>query len=618
MKGKKRKGGRSDSLDEIAFKDLFSLERLRKTWATVRKELRQIPIRDSVEWIDWVHTVNNTLPDLRDDIRSGQYQPSSPTRYELAKSKGSFRYMTCPNVRDSLVFRHISDEILLRSLRHKVKGAYFSRRHSATPVGPRFELHDSGYSRFFDIWLRYQEYRTRTLLNSPYETLVVTDITNYFDSIQHELLMEYLGPLGLPRKAIGLLGRLLEVLKPTSGHSPNPRVGLPVDDLDCSRQIAHVFLFEHDRRVVKKVGEGHFVRWMDDQNIGVRSKAEARSVVNLLTRSLLEQRLTLNAGKTLFLSPDQVISHFHLDVNRALTSWWRRWSRAKTTKRKNKLRALLKQIWEEVPNKDTGNWDKVLKRFYGCVTLTGDSWLDALALEHLIEYPDIQVRIFETFAKRGETGKLIQLFRDFVDARECLFEASEVAFFEALLLADPRPRQEKVCRALVLDFLTGKIGSTSGKPLGIASAVLCYYWFGGDVRDLPSILGIKRWASVPEPVVRSVLAVTAARRPRQYRELLPYLVGYPGDDAGRLAQFLEGISTGRIRDIIKFAHPKKRWPLRGEHYDTRSWLCLELLSRSPEPTLQRWLRTEYKKFDKLVVTRQERRVAKRVRTLLEG
>ena len=287
---------RTPAGDEEAFHLLFSFSKLKKTWSTLRKELRQVPLRDAVDWIDWVHTVDGTLPILVEEIRNGQYQPSSPTRYELAKRKGSFRYMTMPNVRDGLVFRHTSDEILKRSIRNKVKGAYYSRRHSSTPIGPRFELRESGYSRFWDIWLRYHEYRTHTLLNSPYEILVVTDITNFFDSIQHDLLMEYLAPLGLPRKAIALLGRLLEVLKPTSGHSPNPRVGLPVDELDCSRQIAHVFLFEHDRRVIEKVGEDHYVRWVDDQNIGAKSKSEARGIVNLLTHSLLEQRLTLNAG----------------------------------------------------------------------------------------------------------------------------------------------------------------------------------------------------------------------------------------------------------------------------------------------------------------------------------
>ena len=180
---------------------------------------------------------------------------------------------------------------------------------------------DDPYLRFWDIWLRYNEYRTHTLLQQPYDCLVVSDITNYFESIQHELLIEYLSPLGLPRKAMGLLGRLLEDFRPAAGHSPNPRVGLPVDDIDCSRQLAHVFLFEHDRRITEQFGEGHYARWMDDQNIGVRSETEGRRVVNALTRSLSSQRLTLNAGKTKFLSKEEVILHFQLCANQRLNDW---------------------------------------------------------------------------------------------------------------------------------------------------------------------------------------------------------------------------------------------------------------------------------------------------------
>ena len=607
---------RTPAGDEEAFRGLFCLASLKKTWSTLRKELRQVPLRDAVDWIDWVHTVDGTLPFLVEDILQGQYQPSTPTRYELAKNKGSFRYMTMPNVRDALVFRHISDEILKRSIRHKVKGAYYSRRHSATPIGPRFELHESGYSHFLDIWLRYQEYRTRTLLNSPYEILIVTDITNYFDSIQHELLMEYLAPLGLPRKAIALLGRLLEVLKPMSGHSPNPRVGLPVDELDCSRQIAHVFLFEHDRRVVEKVGEDHYVRWMDDQNIGAKSMTEAREVVNRLAHSLLAQRLTLNSGKTLFLTTEEVVGEFHLDTNQALTKWAKRWKKAAKPKLRSKLRLKLKSIWDGALNKEKGHWDKILKRFYGYVVQTGDSWLDELSLDHLIKYPDLHDRIFESFAKRGQVQSLTNLFRDYIDKGECLFEATEASFFNALLLANATSKREKLCLDLARDFIGQKIGKTSGRPLGIASAVLCYYWFGGDVKHLPSLLKTARWGAVPEAVVRSIVVVTAARTPAGFTELLPNFVGYPGDDVGRLVHFIEGAYKGRMGRIVKFAHPKERWPLSGKHYDARAWLCLEILAHSPDSKIRLWLKHEFKNFAKLVTTRQERRVASRIRRLL--
>lgn len=98
--------------------------------------------------------------------------------------------MTVPNIRDALVYRLICDEALAVATPSKVPGAFFSRRHKTTPVGKTFDLEDDPYLRFFDVWLRYQEYRTRTMLNEPYEILVVTDITNYFDLISHELLEE--------------------------------------------------------------------------------------------------------------------------------------------------------------------------------------------------------------------------------------------------------------------------------------------------------------------------------------------------------------------------------------------------------------------------------------------
>jgi hypothetical protein len=446
--------------------------------------------------------------------------------------------------------------------------------------------------------------------------LVVTDITNYFDSIQHDLLMEYLAPLGLPRKAIALLGRLLEVLKPTSGHSPNPRVGLPVDELDCSRQIAHVFLFEHDRRVIEKVGEDHYVRWMDDQNIGARSLSEGRRIVNHLAHSLLEQRLTLNAGKTLFLTTEQVINEFHLDTNKALTKWATKWKRTTKPKRRSILKLQLKSIYDEAPNKEKGHWDKILKRFYGYVIQTNDRWLDDQSLEHLILYPDLCDRIFESFAKRGRIKSLLVLFRDYVDEGECLFEATESTFFNALLLANATPRREKLCLGLATEFISRKMGRTSGRPLGIASAILCYYWFGGDISALPSLLKTSRWTAVPEAVVRSILAVSGARNLKSYRNLLPNFVGYPGDDVGRLVQFINGILIGKLSDLVRFAHPKDRWPLTGKHYDARAWLCLELLAHSPNSKIRSWLRSEFKHFEKLVVTRQEQRVRSRVKKLL--
>ena len=233
--------------EDEEFERLFSITSLRRTWRSLRRELRRVASRDVIDWTDWAVAIDASLASICEEILRATYTPSRATRIEDGKTKGLFRVFTSLNVKDALIYRHICDFALELALPRKVAGAFFSRRHTITPIGRTFEPSPDPSDRFYAIWLRYNEYRSRTLLNEPYEILVVTDISNYFDSIQHDLLFEYLAPLGLPRKAVGLLGRLLEIFRPESGHSPSPRVGIPVDELDCSKELAHVFLFEHDR-----------------------------------------------------------------------------------------------------------------------------------------------------------------------------------------------------------------------------------------------------------------------------------------------------------------------------------------------------------------------------------
>src|SRR5271155_1983803 len=115
--------------------ELFEPARLRKTASSIRKEIRLIRARDAFDWIDWFVSIESTLPELSEEIVLGRYVPSPPTRYELAKSHGAFRVITALNMRDAIVYRHICDEALERAIPSKVPGAFFSRRHAATPVG---------------------------------------------------------------------------------------------------------------------------------------------------------------------------------------------------------------------------------------------------------------------------------------------------------------------------------------------------------------------------------------------------------------------------------------------------------------------------------------------------
>lgn len=589
------------------------------TWGAVRKEAKDHRVRDVLDCLDWAISIEATLTQLSESLLTGTYTPGAPMRYELAKSRGSFRIVTVPNIRDALVYRLICDEALAIAMPGKVPGAFFSRRHKTTPVGRTFGLHDDPSLRFFDVWLRYQEYRSRTMLNEPYETLVVSDITNYFDSISHELLLEYLSPLGLPRKAVGLLGRLLEVFKPLAGHSRNPRIGIPVDEFDCSRELAHVFLFEHDRRMVQEVGETNYVRWMDDQNIGVTSARGARKIVHLLTSSLSSQRLTVNSGKTQFLTPAEVVMYFQLDANEELNAWDKRHRNMLPNAIQDAQRDLA-QVWDRITRSAAcgkGSWDKVLKRVYGTATKVNSSLLDECMYDDLIAHPHLDERIFQCLAKRNQADRLLALFERYCGEGESLYEATEASFFEACLLLNATPVVEKRIIETARSFLEGTLAGQSGGGFGKASALLCLYWFGLGGPELVDLYTAVEAFLLPPPLARCWLATVAARTEKLLQRVQAKLVGHPSDDVARLSRFLTETITGSVDRVGNYKHQKSRWPLTGNYYDVRAWLQLEILSRGRSRQLQMTLRNDLKHFSRLARTRQEKRVLARIERRLQ-
>jgi hypothetical protein len=596
---------------QLTFEQLFDTARLRKTAAIIRKETRLIRARDAVDWIDWFVSLEESLSVLSRDLVSGSYSPSTPTRYEVAKSHGAFRVITSFNMKDAIVYRHICDEALERALPAKVAGAFFSRRHTATAIGKTLALDPADYHTFFQVWLQFNQYRTHTMLNNIYRVLVVTDITNYFDSIQHDLLIEYLSPLRLPRKVMGLLGRLLETFKPCAGHSPNPRVGLPVDELDCSRELAHLFLFEHDSRIADEFGENNYVRWLDDQNIGVRSLTEARRVVNTLTRSLSSQKLTVNAGKTKFLSPTEVARHFQLEANQEIDAWTDAF-KSIVPSSFQQAREALHDVWLQVSTGDhvgVGNWPKILKRMYAAATRADSDLLEQRALQDLVEHPELDERIFQYFGKRNRGQELLQLFSDYCSGGENFFEGTESTFFESVLLLDPNPAIAIQVRLLASRFASGIAAGQSRKALGRASAILALYWFGESGWNLASLFDAEAARRLPKEVARAWIATVTALRPGMLKAVQAKLVGHQSDDVARLSAFLTGLLAGSISKIGNYKSQKLRWPLPGKYYDARSWLILHIASSTEGAALRSQLRRDFKSFQALVRTVPEKRLA---------
>jgi hypothetical protein len=353
---------------------------------------------------------------------------------------------------------------------------------------------------------------------------------------------------------------------------------------------------------------------MDDQNIGVRGKSEARRVINAVTHSLAQQRLIVNSGKTFFLTPEEVVVHFQLDANESLSNWWDQLYSHRGHMTED-LRTTLLEKWHAISQSEAakkGTWDKILKRFYAYATRADLDFLEQHALEHLIQFPYLSERIFNYFGKRNRGALLLDLFVNYVNENENLFETVEHQFFEALLLLDSSPELASRCLEISKEFALGNIQGQTGQSLGQSAAIICLYWFGESFDIIQNLYSEEVAISLPKEVARSWLVCVTAMDPSRYEVPMNALFGHTSDDVLRLLRFIQALISGRIASLGNYKNLKNRWPLPGKYYDAHTWLIYELASHGTNPILKNAIQNHFQSFRRVIHTNLERSIAARI------
>lgn len=351
--------------------------RLWKSWKEIRKRLRYGQLRDIVDHIDYDVNPDTWITRVHHQINTGSYEPSRPTRFSIGKSRGFSRWMTFPEIPDLVLFHAICTMVVERAQkrRRKHSNVYFARDqidkarrriHDDSLSNGHIETLEYGRDSFL-AWMMFNQYRKLLAFNRPYQYIVTTDISNFFDSIAHVQLEAALFELGLPRSLVGLLQVLLERLMFRDPYSSHPRVGIPVDEFDCSRCLAHLVLFAHDDRMVKLVGEDGYSRWMDDQVFGVSSEVEAYKLLDEVNKSLRRMHLSPNAAKSRIMKLRDTRIEYHFKANDDLDNLECRWKKNMNPSRKELVsaRTEFRSAWSAATQFEAkGEWGKVLKRFY--------------------------------------------------------------------------------------------------------------------------------------------------------------------------------------------------------------------------------------------------------------
>jgi group II intron reverse transcriptase/maturase len=212
--------------------------------------------------------------ELREHLLAGAYRPSMVKQQLIPKGNGEMRKLGIPTVLD----RFIQQAVL------QVLQPIFD---------PGFSEHSHGFRprrRAHDAVVEAQRY-----VQEGRRIVVDVDLEQFFDRVNHDVLMGKLAKKIGDRRVLGLIRRYLETGILAQGIATERHEGTPQGG-PLSPLLANVLLDEVDKELEKR---GHaFVRYADDCNVYVQSRRAGERVMGLLRRLYAKLRLRVNESKS--------------------------------------------------------------------------------------------------------------------------------------------------------------------------------------------------------------------------------------------------------------------------------------------------------------------------------
>jgi len=571
-------------------------------WKEVRAEVRNSTVRDIVDFLDYDIQPDVWISRLLAQIVAGTYEPQTPLRFALAKSGGFRRRLTFPAIPDIVLFRAIANFVHTKALRQQQPHVYYRRidlqravQNAAQQARQKQATFVSPYKftskRSFHNWREYEQYRKHLILRRVHRFIIVSDISNFFDSVLHSEVSNALRGFPIPSRMIGLLFFLLERLAIRADFSDSPRIGLPVDEFECSRTIANLFLFSHDREMVRLVGKDAYVRWMDDQAIGVSSRSHGLNIVAALGGSLSSLYLTPNAKKTKILSLREAKLHFHLEANAQLDQIEDLIAR-RAKPRKTLVRELRRQWKIASQNKGHGEWEKIQKRLYRWAGLTRAKFLRPYAPRDLLNTPTLAERIADYMRCSGSPREYLTFVRRILSHREQVYEDVEFILIESLLRLEVRNSQARFLCDLALRVLNDVASSRKNSFFANPGCLLLLRFGGRRTKRQLRRFFRDRGMATHAQLIRASAIVYSTHGPSEFadvRKAAALLLNNPLALMVRMVRRVQRLDS--VPDRFKARLTLRRDSVAGKEYlDMRTFVAARLLKLNRRTAVRKWLR----------------------------
>ena len=223
-------------------------------------------VEDALPWL------REHREELLESIRSGKYKPQPVRRKEIPKPDGGVRKLGIPTVVDRIIQQAMAQQLV--------------------PIyEPQFSDNSFGYRPGRSGQQAIQ--RVKEDAEKGYTQAVLVDLSKYFDTLNHELLMNLMRKSIHDKRVIELIKRYLKAGVMENGLLVKTEEGSPQGG-PLSPLLANIYLNEYDQEMARRGVP--VIRYADDIVVLAKSPRAAERLMET-TQRYLEGKLKLKMNK---------------------------------------------------------------------------------------------------------------------------------------------------------------------------------------------------------------------------------------------------------------------------------------------------------------------------------
>ena len=270
--GGSRESREADGTDLL--ERILSRENLNRAYKRVKANkgapgIDGMTVEDALVWL------REHREELLEQIRSGKYKPQPVRRKEIPKPDGGVRQLGIPTVIDRVIQQAIAQQLSPIFEPKFIDGSYGYRPNRSAQQAIR---------------------KVKKYAEEGYTTAVEIDLSKYFDTLNHELLMNMVREEVRDKRVTDLIKKYLKSGVFTEGLLVKTEEGSPQGG-PLSPLLANIYLNKYDQEMTRRGVK--VIRYADDIVILAKSKRAGERLLESSKRYLEGKlKLKLNAEKS--------------------------------------------------------------------------------------------------------------------------------------------------------------------------------------------------------------------------------------------------------------------------------------------------------------------------------